>query len=145
MAHRSLTNEELDRNLDSQFNPPMLTAESTREDFYAEWKGVQYMIKAALESLKYIAWNDGGEDYTMPDDWGYSRHHEIEINRHNMFDRRLIPLLQKLLRSLPHEYEILVEHDLFLRETVKPCSLIVRRDEVLSHTEDPRLLHQLGL
>jgi hypothetical protein len=141
-VHRSITEEELDRHLDTQFNPPTLNAEFTRESFYAEWKAVQSMIKAALESLGYSAWNEGGEDYTMPDDWGYSRHHEIEINRRKMLDARIVPLLQQILHNLPHDYEIVVQHDLFLRDNVKPCSLIIRRDEVLSQTEDESLLRQ---
>lgn len=145
MAHRRIAEEELDQLLDSQFNPPTIRDDFKREDFYAEWKGVQSAIKKALDALGFTAWNDGGSDYTMPDDWGYSRHHEIEINQHIMLDERLVPALQALLRELPHEYEVVIEHDLFLRDEVKPCSLVVRRDEVLSQTEDVALLREFGL
>jgi hypothetical protein len=145
MSHQRVTEDEINRCLESQFNPPHFRDGFTQEMFYQEWKGVQEMIKLALRSLGFESWNEGGKDFTMSDDWGCSRHHEIEINQKRMIDRRVIPVLQDVISKFPQAYEILVEHDLFLREDIKPLSVVIRKNEVLTHTDDLQLLSRLGL
>jgi len=145
MTHISITEAELDRQLDAAFNPPEFTESFSKDDFYGEWKSVQSSIKAALLKLGFKSWNDGGDDYTMSDDWGYSRHHEVEINRERMLDKRLLPVIQEVIDSQPNEHEVVVLHDLFLRHEIKPFHIIVRKNEVFSQTDDPKLLRRFGL
>ncbi len=145
MTHISITEDELDRQLDTAFNPPKFTESFGKDDFYDEWKSVQSSIKVALLKLGFRSWNDRGDDYTMADDWGYSRHHEVEINRERMFDRRLLSVIREVIESLPNEHEVVVLHDLFLRHEIKSFHIIVRKNEVISQTDDPKLLRRLGL
>jgi hypothetical protein len=145
MTHTVITDEELDRLLDSQYNPPTFTAGFTEDDFYNEWKSVQSSIKAALLGLGFKSCNDGGDDYTMADDWGYSRHHEVEIHRERMFEKKLLPTIQELLKAQSEDHEVVVLHDLFLRHEIRPFHIILRRSQILAETDDPKLLKRLGL
>lgn len=145
MKYSTITEKELDQILDAQFNPPESIDPLAKNNFYEEWKATQSGIKTALKEIGFTSWNDGGEDYTMPDDWGYSRHHEIEIHRESMLDEKVLVAIQKLLKSLPEDYEVIVLHDLFLRHEIAPFHVVVRRNELLAQSDDIQLLRRLGL
>lgn len=145
MKYSIITEEELDQILDAQFNSPEFLDSFTKEDFYNEWKSTQLGIKAVLLKLGFKSWNDGGGDYTMADDWGYSRHHEVEINKEAMFSSKLLLALKGLVESLEKDYEIIVQHDLFLRHEIAAFHIVVRKNEVIAQTENPLLLRRFGL
>jgi hypothetical protein len=140
-----ISDEQMDDLLDQAFNEPVFTDSFSSSDFYQEWKDVQTEIKKALLKIGLTSWNEGGEDYGMSDDWGYSRHHGICIHREQMMKPNLIPVVLTLLETLNERYQIDIHHDLFLRHEIKPFDVIVRKDIILAHSEDPQLLKRLGL
>ena len=140
-----ISEEQMNKLLDEVFNEPVFTDSFSSSDFYQEWKDVQSEIKKTLLKIGLTSWNDGGEDYGMSDDWGYSRHHGIYIHREQMIKPNLIPAVLTLLETMNEKYQIDIHHDLFLRHEIKPFDVVVRRDTILTYSEDLQLLKRLGL
>jgi hypothetical protein len=141
-----ISESQLDEILDAAFNPPQFTPGFSNDNFYEEWKNVQNKLKSALLDLGYRSWNDGGEDYTMADDWSFSRSHDVEIHRESMLaDLRVLSVIQQVLAGLKQDYQVVVHHDLFLRDETPMCHLVVQQDGVFSQTDDPHMLKRLGL
>ena len=142
----TISESRLDEILDSAFNPPQITSGFSENDFYGEWKDVQGEIKSSLLTLGYRSWSDDGEDYTMADDWGLSRSHDVEIHSESMWsDLRVLPVIQQVLGGLNQDYQVVVHHDLFLRGEIAKCHFIVQKNSIFSQTDDPSLLKRLGL
>jgi len=142
----TISESRLDEILDSAFNPLQITSGFSENDFYGEWKDVQGEIKSSLLTLGYRSWSDDGEDYTMADDWGLSRSHDVEIHSESMWsDLRVLPVIQQVLGGLNQDYQVVVHHDLFLRGEIAMCHFIVQKNTIFSQTDDPSLLKRLGL
>jgi len=141
-----ISEAKLDEILDSASNPPKISEEFTETDFYGEWKDAQSRLKEALLTLGYRSWNDGGEDYTMADDWGLSRSHDVEIHTESMWsDMRVLPVIQQVLAGFEPSYQVVVHHDLFLRGETAMCHFVIQKNETLVQTDDPQLLKRLRL
>ncbi len=142
MNYTLVSYDEFNEEAERQFNPPAFNEAFTESDFYKEWKSIQKAIKEALLPLGFRSFNEDGDHYTMPDDWGYSRYQGIEINNKKMLDKRLVPTLQELLMRLPHEYEVVIEHDLL---DAAPFGIIVRKGGIIAHQEAANILNRFGL
>ena len=144
MNFKLITADDINAELKNQFNTPVFENDDG-ELFYNEWKSVQSELKSVLERLGFRSWNDGGEDYTIVDDWGQSRHQAIEINNKSMLSSVLITTLHQTLNDFKYAYQILIEHDLYVEFDIPYCSLLLRRHEVLVQGGNSKLFKTLKI
>lgn len=126
------------------FNAPAIESVSRVGSFGGEWWSTRNALEKVLLSLCPRTLNPG-DAFTLSGDYGCSRHIQFEINSLYFIHHGIVPRVHRFVRDQKPEYEVLIEHDLYLDEQYPNCGILVRRGEVVAFADDLNCLADFGL
>lgn len=124
------------------FNPPLPNEEKS---FGEEWWRFRNSLEQSLNRLCDSTRVNSGDMFTLASDYGLSRHIQFEVRSIDFLNREVVEACCEFVANASPDYEVLMEHDLYLDDQFPDCGVLFRKSGLTVFAESDLCLERLGL